>query len=248
MLSSNDMTIPKGTLINVATVTVGSLVGLTLKHLFSPEMESIVFQGLGLGTILIGVKLALRCPEGYMLHVIFSLILGGILGQWIALDSLIQDFSAFLKSMISNEDTGFSEGLVTAFLLFCIGSMTVIGSIEEGLTGNRELLMVKSTLDGFSAIFLTSTFGIGVLFSTIPLLIFQGGLTLGAKKISNFLDNDMLDGLTSVGGVLILGISINILKLGHIPLENLLPGLIIILLGIKLFPRKNNIKAVPKAL
>jgi uncharacterized membrane protein YqgA involved in biofilm formation len=218
--------LPIGTVINVATVIVGSLLGLFLKQFFTEGMESIIFQALGLGTVLIGLIMALKLPSGYMLVCIFSLVLGGIVGELIHLDSIIMSLSDSLKSYSGSSDSSFSEGLITAFLLFCIGSMTIVGAIEEGLNQNKELLIIKSTLDGFSSIALAATLGIGVLFSVVPLLIFQGGLTISAKKLKPVFDQITIDVLSSVGGILILGISINLLKLGNINLENLLPSLV----------------------
>lgn len=225
--------LPIGTLINVATVVVGSIIGLLLQQIFTEEIKSIVFQAIGLGTILIGLKMALKLPDGYMLVVIFSLILGGIFGELIHLDDWMLGLSEQLKDSLGLKESRFSEGLITAFLLFCIGSMTIVGAIEEGLNQNRELLIVKSTLDGFSSIALAASFGIGVLFSVIPLLIFQGGMTLGSKLMANVFDQTTIDVLSSIGGILIIGISINILGLGKINLENLLPSLLLSIFIVK---------------
>jgi len=222
--------IPVGTVINVAAIVLGSLLGLFLKQFFTEGMETIIFQALGLGTILIGLKMSLKLPDGYMLILIFSLVLGGIFGELIRLDRVILSMSDSLKSLSGSSESGFSEGLITAFLLFCIGSMTIVGAIEEGLNQKKELLIVKSTLDGFSSIALAATLGIGVLFSIIPLMIFQGGLTLSAKRLKPIFDQTTIDTLSAVGGILIIGISINLLKLGHINLENLLPSLFIVIL------------------
>ncbi len=225
--------LPIGTLINVVTVAVGSLLGLLLQQIFTDEIEKIVFQAIGLGTILIGLKMALKLPDGYMLVVIFSMILGGIFGELIHLDDWMFGLSEKLKNSLGFTESKFSEGLITAFLLFCIGSMTIVGAIEEGLNQNKELLIIKSTLDGFSSIALAASFGIGVLFSIIPLLLFQGGLTLGSKKMSSVFDQTTIDVLSSIGGILIIGISINILGLGKINLENLLPSLLLSIILVK---------------
>jgi uncharacterized protein len=216
---------PKATLVNMLTVTIGSLIGLWLKQFFSADIQAIVFQAVGLGTLLIGIKMALRLPEGYLLVFMFSLIIGAVLGQWLRVDLIFNDFSDSLKMMIGNNDTQFSEGLITAFLLFCVGSMTIVGALEEGLQNKKELLYVKSLLDGFSSIALASTYGIGVLFSIIPMLIFQGGLTMLAFRLKNIFSQNVQDSLSAVGGMLIIGISILLLKLGEISLENLLPSL-----------------------
>lgn len=229
--------LPLGTIINVGTIVVGSLLGLFLKQFFTEGMEAIIFQALGLGTILIGLKMSLKLPDGYMLICIFSLVLGGIFGELVHLDEVVLGLSEGLKSLSGSSDSSFSEGLITAFLLFCIGSMTIVGAIEEGLNQKRELLIVKSTLDGFSSIALAATLGIGVLFSIVPLLIFQGGLTLSARKLKPIFDQTTIDVLSSVGGILIIGISINLLKLGSINLENLLPSLVLAIILSKLYQR-----------
>lgn len=230
---------PIGTLINMVTVSVGSLAGVALQQLFPEDIQNIVFQAVGLGTILIGIKMALRLPDGYMLIFIFSLITGGIVGQLIGLDAVFNTLSDDLKLLINNTDRTFSEGLITAFLLFCIGSMTIVGALEEGLTGNRELLLVKSTLDGFTSIALASTYGIGVLFSIIPMFIFQGGITMMAGNLKKIMHMRVVDSISAVGGILILGISVNLLKLGKINLENLLPALIIVVLLVRIFKRND---------
>ena len=232
--------IPLGTVINVGTIITGSLLGLFLKQFFTDGMEAMIFQALGLGTILIGLKMSLKLPDGYMLICIFSLVLGGVFGELVHLDEVILKLSDGLKTLSGSSDSSFSEGLITAFLLFCIGSMTIVGAIEEGLSQKRELLIVKSTLDGFSSIALAATFGIGVLFSIVPLLVFQGGLTMSARKLKPIFDQTTIDVLSAVGGILIIGISINLLKLGNINLENLLPSLILAVVLSKLHQRYSS--------
>jgi hypothetical protein len=221
---------PKATFVNMITVTIGSLIGLWLKQFFSDDVQEIVFQAVGLGTLLIGIKMALRLPDGYLLVFMFSLILGSVIGQSIRIDFIFSDFTESLKVFIGNSDAQFSEGLITAFLLFCVGSMTIIGALEEGLQNKRELLYVKSMLDGFSSIALASTYGVGVLFSIIPMLFFQGGITMLASKFKAIFSATVMDCLSAVGGILIIGISIRLLKLGNIWLENLLPSLIIVII------------------
>lgn len=222
------MILPKATLVNMLTVTIGSIVGIMLKNIFSADIQAIVFQAVGLGTLLIGIKMALRLPEGYLLVFFFSLIIGAIFGQIIRVDIFFNDISELLKNSIGNNDTGFSEGLISAFLLFCVGSMTIVGALEEGLQQKRELLYVKSLLDGFSSIALASTYGVGVLFSIIPMFLFQGGITIMASRLKNIFSQPVMDCLSATGGMLIIGISIHLLQLGKINLENLLPSLLIV--------------------
>lgn len=233
---------PIATFVNMFTVAVGSILGLLLQSVFTEDIQDIVFQAVGLGTILIGIKMALKLPDGYMLIFIFAMIIGGISGQLLDLAGWMAGLSDQLKEVVDAQDSNFTEGLITAFLLFCIGSMTIVGALEEGLTKDRSLLYVKSTLDGFTAIALTATYGIGVLFSIIPMLLFQGGITVLADILKPVFDEKTLNLVSAVGGILILGISINMLKLGNITLENLLPAIIIAIVLSKVFIYYQQVK------
>ena len=235
MSRSSTLQWPIATFVNMLAVAVGSILGLLLQSVFNEDIQGIVFQAVGLGTILIGLKMALRLPDGYMLIFIFALILGGILGEVIGLAEWMSSLSDQLKLFVGASDSNFTEGLITAFLLFCIGSMTIVGALEEGLSKNRSLIYVKSTLDGFTAIALTASFGIGVLFSIIPMLIFQGGITVLAVKLKPIFDQKTLDLVSAVGGILIIGISIKMLQLGEITLENLLPSLLVAIIFSKTY-------------
>lgn len=221
---------PIGTLINMGTVTLGSLLGLYLQGIFPENIREIIFQAIGLSTLVLGMMMSLKVPEGYLLNFIFSLILGGIIGELIGLQGILQGLGDSLKVSLNLQESNFTEGLITAFLLFCIGSMTIVGAIEEGLEGKRDLLMVKSTLDGISSIAFASTYGVGVLFSIIPMLVFQGGITMLAGRMKSFFTITMVAQISAVGGALILGIGINILGLGLVNVENLLPALLVTLL------------------
>lgn len=218
--------LPIGTFINMITVTIGSLIGLYLQGVFPENIQSIIFQAIGLATLVLGMMMSLKVPDGYLLNFIFSLILGGVIGELLGVQTALQGLGDVIKTSLNITEGAFTEGLITAFLLFCIGSMTFVGAIEEGLEGKRDLLLVKSTLDGISSIAFASTYGIGVLFSIIPMLIFQGGITLMARQLQQFFTKTMVAQLSAVGGALILGIGINILGLGSINVENLLPALL----------------------
>ncbi|GJM31727.1 MAG: membrane protein [Saprospiraceae bacterium] len=221
---------PIGTFVNMATVTIGSLIGMWLQQVFPPNIQNIIFQAIGLGVLVIGILMSLKIPDGYLLIFIFSLILGGILGELIHLKAGLEGIGDWIKTGFGITDSEFTKGLVTAFLLFCVGSMTIVGAIEEGLRGKRELLLVKSTLDGISSIAFAATYGIGVLFSILPMLLFQGGITVLARQMEHFFTKTIIDNLSAVGGVLILGIGINLLQLGTINIENLLPSLLIVVI------------------
>lgn len=221
---------PIGTIINMATVTLGSLAGLALQQAFPAAVQAIIFQAIGLGTLVLGIMMCLKLPDGWMLSFMFSLILGGVIGQFLGIDAALQATGNWLKGHLSVGGDRFTEGLVTAFLLFCVGSMTIVGAIEEGLHGKRELLLVKSLLDGISSIAFAATFGIGVLFSIVPMLLFQGGITLLAGRLQTFFTDRLIRLLSAVGGALIIGIGINLLELRRINIENLLPALLVALL------------------
>ncbi|MFK7980484.1 MAG: DUF554 family protein [Saprospiraceae bacterium] len=140
--------LPIGTFINMVTIIAGSLLGLWLQQAFPPNIKVIIFQAIGLATLLIGIQMSLKMPDGYLLILIFSLIIGGIIGESLHLDQQFQALGESLKNTLNIGDEQFTEGLITACLLYCVGSMVIVGAIEEGISGNRELLMVKSTLDG----------------------------------------------------------------------------------------------------
>jgi len=237
MANTSKLQWPIATFVNMLTVAIGSILGLLLQSVFTEDIQSIVFQAVGLGTILIGLKMSLKLPDGYMLVFIFSMIIGGVSGQLVGLTDIMAGLSDQLKSMVGASDSDFTEGLITAFLLFCIGSMTIVGALEEGLSKDRNLLYIKSTLDGFTAIALTATYGIGVLFSIIPMLFFQGGITVLAEKLKPIFDANTLDLVSAIGGILILGISINMLQLGNITLENLLPAIVVGIIFSKVYQK-----------
>lgn len=220
------MNLPLATFINIGAILVGGTIGLLINKSLPDKIRTIVFQAIGLFSIAIGISMAIKM--GNPLIIVFSLLLGGILGEALDLEQRIEGLSDKLKTSIKSKDKRFTEGLVTAFLLFCIGSMTIVGSISEGTTGDRTLLLTKSILDGFSSIALAATFGVGVLFSVIPMLILQGGLTLLAGALGNFIGPNIIDYLTCVGGILIVGIGINMLEIKKIKVINLLPALVFV--------------------
>ncbi|MFK7937451.1 MAG: DUF554 domain-containing protein [Saprospiraceae bacterium] len=221
------MRLPIATFINMTTVTIGSLLGLYLNGVFPESIEKIIFQAIGLATLVMGMMMCFKMKDGYMLIFIFSMILGGVIGEFMGIDVFLQNLGDNLKDALNIGNARFTEGLVTAFLLFCIGSMTILGAIEEGLTGKRELLLVKSTLDGITSIAFAATYGIGVLFSIIPMLILQGGITLSASKLERFFTENIISMISVTGGALILGIGIRMLKLGEVNIENLLPSIVV---------------------
>lgn len=224
---------PIGTIVNTIAVIVGSLIGVMLHKNFPDRVKAIVFQGIGLATLVLGMQMAFEVQN--LLILIFSILIGGIIGEVINVEMYFERFADWLKRKVKIKDDKFSDGFITATLIYCIGSMAVIGSLNEGLRGDRTLLFTKSILDGFTSVALASTYGIGVLFSAIPLLIYQGGLTVMARYFQSLFSDVILAELTAVGGVLILGIGINLLEIKKVKLMNLLPALLVVVLLTSIF-------------
>ncbi len=221
------MVVPWGTFVNVGAILAGSALGLMLRRGLPERIRGIVFQAIGLTTIVLGLQLALKVDSAlHMLQLVFAMLLGGITGEALSLETRLEHFSEWLKRRAGIKgEARFTEGLVTAFLIYCIGAMTFVGALNEGLTGDRGLLLIKSVLDGFMSIALASTFGVGVAFSVVPLLIFQVAVTLLGVSLGGVFTEPVINQLSAVGGVLILGIGINLLGLAQLRLINLLPAL-----------------------
>lgn len=222
-----------GTLVNAAAVIAGGTVGLLLNKSMPQRIKTIYFQAIGLFTIAIGISMVYNMQ--HILIVVSSLAIGSLLGEWWNLEVGAEKLSNYLKRKFRIGNEKFSEGLITAFLLYCIGSMTILGAIQEGTGGSSDLLMTKSLMDGFSSIILASAFGVGVLVSAIPLLLFQGSITLLAMYASSFFTPEIIQGLTSVGGILLIGLGINILEIKKLRIMNMLPALIVVILLLWLF-------------
>jgi len=222
-----------GTLINAGAIIAGSIIGLIFHAKISERYVKIVFQAIGLFTFFIGIDMALK-TQNYLLMV-FSLVLGAIIGTFFKLESKINDFSNFIKGKVKLDNSKFSEGLVTAFLLYCMGSMTILGAFEEGLGNPPNLLLAKSLMDGVSAIALSAALGAGVMFSVIPLLIYQGGLTLFAGVLSDKLSKLIVDEISAIGGILLIGMALNILEITKIKIINMVPALLVIVVLVYFF-------------
>lgn len=217
-----------GTLINATAVIIGSLFGLILHSRLPKKLTETAFHGVGLFTIILGIIMAIKINN--LLIMIFSIVIGSIIGEIIDIDKWINNFGDKLKKLFKGKNVRFSEGFITAFLLYCMGSMTILGAIEEGLGGIPNLLVAKSILDGFSSIILSATMGIGVLFSFIPLIIFQGSLTILASNLQYVFTEIIINELSAVGGILLLGLGISILEIKKIKILNMLPSLIIVVI------------------
>lgn len=216
-----------GTLINIVTVLVGGGVGLAMGARLPEKLRATVLAGLGLFTAAFGVRLSLE--SGQPLIVVASLLFGALLGEWMGIEDGLHRLGAWLERRWSRDDASqanFVRGFMIASVLFCVGPMTILGSIQDGLTGDYELLAVKAVLDGFAALAFASTLGFGVLFSTLVILVYQGGISLLAAQAQTLLTDPMITEMTATGGIIILGLAISsLLEIKPIRTGNLLPAL-----------------------
>lgn len=217
----------KGTIVNVIAIFLGCSVGFILKSRFPEKIGKIVMQALGLASLLIGAQMALKTNN--ILLVIFSLVIGGVIGEIIGIEEGLERFGERVKLKFKSNDTSerFVEGFVTASLLYCVGSMAIMGALKEGLSGNPDILYAKSLLDGVTSLAFTAAMGIGVLFSVIPVFLYQGGITLLSRLIKDFLSPEIINEMTAVGGILILGIGFGLLEIRKIKVGNLLPAILV---------------------
>jgi hypothetical protein len=222
-----------GTIVNTAAVIAGGIAGVLLKKKMPERVKKIYFQAIGLFTIAIGVSMVASMQ--HILIIVISLALGSLIGEWVNLEKVTSIWSDYLKRRFKIGSDSFSEGLISSFLLFCVGSMTILGAIQEGTGGSPDLLYTKSLMDFFSSILLASAFGIGVAFSAIPLFIFQGALTLLAMGASHFFSEIIILGLTNTGGILLIGLGLNILEIKKIRVMNMLPSLLLVVFFLWIF-------------
>lgn len=222
-----------GTLINAGAIIVGSLIGLLFHSRIPKKYIQIIFQGIGLFTLFVGIAMALKTNNYLVL--VFSIVLGSIIGTLLNFENQINGFSGWIKKKIKTEDSKFTDGLVSAFLLYCMGSMTILGAFEEGLGNHPNLLLAKSLMDGISSIALTAGLGIGVMFSVVPLLIYQGALTFLAQLLNDRVSSLYINELSAVGGLMLIGMGLNILDITRIKVVNMLPALVIVLVLVWIF-------------
>ncbi len=212
-----------GTIVNCLTIIAGSIVGILFKNGIPEKYNKTIMQAIGLAVMLIGLKNALGCDD--LLIIIISLALGSLIGEWVGIESYLERLGKFLESKFSKSGSTFSMGFVSASLMYCVGSMAIVGALESGLTGNHDTLFAKATLDGIVAIILTSSFGIGVLFSAVPVLLYQGAITLLAGVVKPLLVPVVISQMSATGGLLILALGMNMIREKKIRVGNMLPAI-----------------------
>jgi len=212
-----------GTIVNVISIILGSVLGLLFKKGIPERYSRTIMQGLGLAILLVGISMALQTKQ--VLVVILSLVLGALTGEFLNIEGGLASLGKWLESKLSGAAGDVGRAFVTASLVFCVGAMAIMGSIEDGLNHNPHILYIKSALDGVSSVVFASTMGLGVIFSAIPVLLYQGSITLLAWTVKDFLGPDVIAEMTATGGLLILGIALNILNITDIKVGNLLPAI-----------------------
>ena len=225
-----------GTLINVATILIGGTLGLIFGARVPERLKATVIAGMGLFTSAIGMQMFLS--TGNSLIVLGALLIGALLGEWWKIEDRLQSLGEILEARFAKSDSTntdgevvsnkFVRGFLTASLLFCVGPMAILGSIQDGLTGNYNLLAVKSVLDGFASLAFSSTLGVGVMFSSLMILIYQGGISLLANQLNAIVTQSMMNELTATGGVILIGLALSsLLEIKKIRVGNFLPALVI---------------------
>ena len=218
----------RGTIVNVIAVLLGSGIGLAVGNRLPPRFQQIITTGLGLSTLLIGMQMALKVQN--MLVVIASMVVGGIVGELLGIEAGLERAAEWLKGWARSGSGTFVAGYVTASLVFCVGPMTIVGSIQEGISGNAQIIYTKSLLDGAASVAFASSLGVGVSFAAITVLVIQGALTLLGTQLAFLLRPEMLNELTATGGLLIVAIGLLLLEVKRLRVANLLPALVMAVL------------------
>ena len=212
-----------GTVVNVLAIIAGSCIGLIFRGGIPMSYQQTVIQAIGLAVAIIGISGALKSQD--ILVVIFSLAIGSIIGELLRIETRLNQLGNWLERRFSKAGGGIARGFVTASLLYCVGSMAIVGSMESGLTGNHQTLFAKSVLDGISSIIFASSFGAGVLLSALSVGVYQGLLTLSAVLVKPLLIPSVVDQMSAVGGILIMAIGFNLLDIKKINVGNMLPAI-----------------------
>ncbi|MBR1760317.1 MAG: DUF554 domain-containing protein [Schwartzia sp.] len=214
-----------GALANAAAILLGGAAGLLLRGGISEALRKSVMQSMGLAVVVIALRMAFQSQNSMALVV--SLAVGTSLGVWLDLDGKMDRFAAHITARTGNRFGDVGQGFVSASLIYCLGAMGIVGALSEGLTGDASTLFAKAMIDGVMAVIFSASMGLGVLFSAVPVLLYEGAITLGASFLAAFFSGAMLAEMSGVGGVLVLAIGINMLEVADIRIANLLPAIFV---------------------
>lgn len=214
-----------GTIVNSITVIVGCLIGLIVRGRLTEKISNTIMNGLALCVLYIGISGALNGED--TLIMIISVAIGALTGEIIDIDKWLNKLGYYLEGKFksNNSDISIAEGFITSSLLFCVGAMAIVGSLESGLQGKHDTLFIKSILDGISSIIFTSSLGIGVVFSAVTVFVYQGAITIGSGLLSGVLSSTVISNMSAVGSLLIVGLGLNMLGVTKIKIANLLPAI-----------------------
>ncbi len=217
----------EGTIINAVSVVAGGLLGLALGGRLPQLMIETIMHGVSLSVLLVGLEMGLRTQNAVL--VLLSVVLGGVIGEALQLEARFNRLSQRVEERYTQGGDGrFTRGFVAASLLYCVGPMAITGAFQNGLLGEYSILVTKSFLDGISAVALAASLGHGVLFSAVPVLLYQGALTIGAAWLKPLLSPEVVTEMTATGGVLIVGIALTLLQVKKIRVANFLPALAVV--------------------
>jgi len=223
-----------GTTVNFIAIIIGGLAGVFFGKYFSDKLKETVIQGIALTVLVIGLQMALKTNN--VLIVILSLVIGGVIGETIDIQARLNDLGQSLEKRFSSQGNGqFTKAFVTTSLIYCVGAMAIVGALEDGLNANHSILFAKSALDGITAIIFASSMGMGVIFSAVPVFLYQGSISLFAGSVQGLLSEAVVIEMSAVGGILIFGIGITMLGIKEIKVGNLLPGIFLTVPLVQLF-------------
>ncbi|MEW6243945.1 MAG: DUF554 domain-containing protein [Bacillota bacterium] len=215
-----------GTLVNSASIIAGGIIGLLLTRGIPQGMKSVIIQALALSVVLIGITKAITTNE--ILLVILSLVIGGALGESLRIEARLEALGRRLECLVGSKGGRVAEAFVSTSLIYCVGAMAIVGSIEDGLLGQPHTLFAKSILDGISAIIFSATMGVGVIFSAAAVLLYQGSISLLSSYVRPILTDTVITELNAVGGLLIFAIGLDLLEIKKLKVGNMLPSLLVI--------------------
>lgn len=215
-----------GNIANAIGIILGGLIGLFLKRFIKDSYSESIMNGIGISVVVIGITSTIKSEN--MLLIVISIVLGTLLGEIVDIETKLNKLGVMIGSKFQNSDnSSFSKAFVTTTLIYCVGAMAILGALESGLKGDHTTLYTKSILDGITAVIFASTMGIGVIFSSIPVFLYQGTIVLLASVLKEVFTDELILELSAVGGIMIIAIGLNILQLKKIKIGNMLPALLV---------------------
>lgn len=222
-----------GTIVNSLAIVVGGLIGFFFKNIIPEKLSDSLLKASAMAVIAVGIKLSLVGEDLTLL--IVALIIGTLIGELVNIEGKLDNLGAFVESKFKNKESNITQGFVSCTLVYCVGSMAIVGSIQSGLTGNHEILFSKAVLDGIISISMAVSMGIGVVFSSISVFLYQGSITILAQFLQSVLSDVVVGEMTAIGGVMIMAIGLNFLEIKRIKVGNMIPAVFIPIIYFMIF-------------